>query len=67
MHIPKYYTDNHGFALDSYKTKLLFSKAIFTAENEDVLKALQLETFWLGYDPEIKKKETVRIAFLNEK
>ena len=63
MVIPKIYNDNHGFALGSFKEKLIFSKAIFIADSEEKLKTLQLEIFWLGNNLTIKQQETKRIAF----
>lgn len=62
MIIPKIYNDNHGFALDCFKYKLLFSKAIFIGNNEEELRALLMQIYWLGHNPELKHKETKRIA-----
>lgn len=67
MIVPKYYNDNHGFALDSFKDKLLFSKAIFVGESEQALKALLLEIYWIGYSLDIKNKEIKRLTFIEEK
>lgn len=67
MVVPKYYNDNNGFALGCFKDKLLFSKAIFVCESDDLLKSLLLDVYWVGFDADLKNREIKRLAFINEK